>query len=130
MSILSAVWHQLNIKTIALFSVALIAGPFLALVLNNPVYYWDMLYCMTFMLGTLFMVALQSANKATEYTSHVLKWVGAFVFFLSMLAASFFFNHPASGVGTKLVYLCLGVLLPVSLYSASSWALKKLDGGV
>lgn len=130
MELLSAFGRHLNRKNVALFGVATIAGPSLALVLGDPVYYWDMFYCLTFMLGALFMVAIQSANKAAEHPVVGAKWGGGFVFFLAMLAASFFFNHPSSSIGTKLVYLTFGVLLPGSLCSATSWVLKKRDGGI
>ncbi|MCZ4273794.1 hypothetical protein [Maritalea porphyrae] len=135
MRLLSEMIRQLNLATLSLFGCALLAGPFLAAVLDNSVYYWDMLYCLSFMLAALVYTAGQrvSAHEKRQNDQGVspiisVKWVGYLIAFGIVLAASVLFSKPQSTIATKLTYLGLGVVVPVTLFWSFRWLRKKVNG--
>jgi len=138
MILLSEILRQLTPTTMSLFGCALLAGPVLASMLDNPVYYWDMAYCMSFMLSALIYTSGQRAsakqpNQAaneTEVKSSFIstKWFGYILAFAVVLAGSVYFSHPQSTIATKMTYLVGGVVLPIAVFFAANWVRKKLAG--
>jgi len=138
MKLLSEVLRQLTPTTLSLFGCALLAGPVLASMLGNPVYYWDMAYCMSFMLSALIYTSGQrvSAKESSQTEDEAVaksrfvstKWFGYILAFAVVLAGSVFFSHPQSTIATKMTYLVGGVVLPIAVFFAANWVRKKLAG--